>query len=127
MIEVVSEARCTKCDLCIRVCPTNVFDRGDDGFPVLTRQDDCQTCFMCEAWCPQDAIFVAHAVTPLPADSELRDPGHLEAHDMFGAYRRALGWSVRDRLDARTDTTTTAVPTPDPSVPTDGAATGALR
>ncbi len=49
MIEVISGERCIKCDICIEVCPTNVFERGPDGLPVIARQDDCQTCFMCEA------------------------------------------------------------------------------
>jgi len=95
VIEVVSEQRCTRCDICIRVCPTNVFERGPDGYPVLARQSDCQTCFMCEAWCPEEAIFVAHPVEPVPEGSPYRDPAFLEAHDLFGAYRRAIGWGRR--------------------------------
>lgn len=95
MIEVISEDRCTKCDICIRVCPTNVFDRGPEGFPVLARQSECQTCFMCEAWCPEQAVFVAHPITPLPRDSELLEPEVLAERDLFGAYRRAIGWDVR--------------------------------
>ncbi len=33
MIELVSEERCIKCDACIRVCPTNVFEHGPTGYP----------------------------------------------------------------------------------------------
>ncbi len=65
MIELVSEQRCIKCDVCIRVCPTNVFERGADRLPVIKRQADCQTCFMCEAWCPTDALFVAPETEPV--------------------------------------------------------------
>ena len=57
MIEIVSKERCVTCDVCVAVCPTNVFDTGPDGIPVIARQDDCQTCFMCEAHCPADALF----------------------------------------------------------------------
>lgn len=92
MIEVVSADRCIECDKCIHVCPTNVFDRGEDGLPVIARQSDCQTCFMCEAYCPVDALFVAPTVTPLPADSPLLDEEHLVANNLLGSYREALGW-----------------------------------
>lgn len=59
MIEIVSAAACIACDVCVKVCPTDVFDRGADGVPVIARQSDCQTCFMCEAYCPTDALYVA--------------------------------------------------------------------
>jgi NAD-dependent dihydropyrimidine dehydrogenase PreA subunit len=59
MIELVSDARCIKCDLCVKVCPTGVFEAVPDEAPVIARQEDCQTCFMCELYCPTDALFVA--------------------------------------------------------------------
>ena len=34
-------------DICVNVCPTNVSDKTD-GIPVIARQNDCQTCFLCE-------------------------------------------------------------------------------
>jgi NAD-dependent dihydropyrimidine dehydrogenase PreA subunit len=95
MIEVISNERCTTCDICVRVCPTNVFDRGPDGYPVIARQADCQTCFMCEAYCPEEAMFVAHPVDPVPADSVFRDEQYVTDHDLLGAYRRAIGWDTR--------------------------------
>jgi NAD-dependent dihydropyrimidine dehydrogenase PreA subunit len=55
MIELVSETRCIGCDICVNVCPTNVFDATPDGVPVIARKSDCQTCFMCELYCPTDA------------------------------------------------------------------------
>jgi NAD-dependent dihydropyrimidine dehydrogenase PreA subunit len=109
MIEVVSESRCIKCDVCIRVCPTNVFERGADGFPVIARQDDCQTCFMCEAWCPEDALFVAPLVERAPAGSYLRDEDELIRRDLLGSYRRDLGWRDGQEPTARRDTTTTVL------------------
>lgn len=95
MIEVVSAERCIKCDICIKVCPTNVFDRGDDGLPVIARQSDCQTCLMCEAYCPEEAVFVSANVTAEPEGSPYKDEAYLLEHDLLGKYRRALGWDVR--------------------------------
>jgi NAD-dependent dihydropyrimidine dehydrogenase PreA subunit len=93
MIELVSEERCIKCDVCIRVCPTNVFEHGPDRLPVIKRQADCQTCFMCEAWCPTDALFVAPQTEPVAVDSRYRDEAWLVESGLLGSYRRELGWA----------------------------------
>ena len=59
MIELVSESRCITCNKCVQVCPMNVFDAVKDAPPIIARQADCQTCFMCELYCPTDALYVA--------------------------------------------------------------------
>ena len=59
MIEIVSSSRCIACDICVKVCPANVFDPVRHEPPVIARQDDCQTCFLCEIYCPTDALYVA--------------------------------------------------------------------
>ena len=87
MIEVVSESRCVECDICVKVCPANVFE-ATDGVPVIARQDDCQTCFLCEIYCPTDALYVAErAEGPLSITEE-----EVEERNLFGSYSRALGW-----------------------------------
>lgn len=102
MIEIVDSGRCIGCDHCIAVCPTRVFDRGPDGIPVIARQDHCQTCFQCEAYCPTDALFVAPLLSPAPADSRFRDVTRLADDGLLGGYRRELGWGNGRRLGART-------------------------
>ncbi|WP_037359394.1 4Fe-4S dicluster domain-containing protein [Amycolatopsis orientalis] len=89
MIEVVSAQRCLSCDKCIEVCPTNVFDRGPGGIPVISRQSDCQTCFHCEANCPADALFVSPRTAPLAAAP---DAEQLAEDGLLGSYRERLGW-----------------------------------
>ncbi|MET0388510.1 MAG: ferredoxin family protein [Polyangiales bacterium] len=91
MIEVLSRARCIDCDICIRVCPTNVFDKRA-GAPVIARQDDCQTCFQCEAYCPVAAIYVAPLRIPAPDDSPFKDEAALIASGELGLYRARVGW-----------------------------------
>ncbi|HTH96628.1 MAG TPA: ferredoxin family protein [Stellaceae bacterium] len=93
MIELVSKERCTNCNICVAVCPTNVFDAVPDAPPIIARQADCQTCFMCEAYCPVDALFVApEADHPVVVDELALDEAAL-----LGSYRNALGWSPHFR------------------------------
>jgi NAD-dependent dihydropyrimidine dehydrogenase PreA subunit len=88
VIELVLADRCIGCDICVRVCPTNVFDPGPDGIPTIARQADCQTCFMCELYCPTDALYVAaDCETPTEVDA-----GAIAATDWPGQYRRDSGW-----------------------------------
>jgi len=87
MIEVIDSESCTSCNICVNVCPTNVFDQTD-GLPVIARQDDCQTCFLCELYCPDDALFVAPYDGPKSIDVLA-----LKRSGILGSYRRAVGWT----------------------------------
>lgn len=100
MIELVSAARCVKCNLCVRVCPTNVFDEVPDSIPAIARHSDCQTCFACELYCPVDALYVApETYEHVEVDeSALARSGHL------GAYRKAVGWGPGRTPVSRQDT-----------------------
>lgn len=88
MIEIVSATRCVECDICVKVCPTNVFDATENGAPIIARQDDCQTCFLCEIYCPTDALYVAEVADGPTGISE----AEVEERLLFGSYARALGW-----------------------------------
>lgn len=92
VIELIDPERCTRCNICIRVCPTDVFDRVADAPPRISRQEDCQTCFMCEVHCPVDAMYVAPLREPAPAGSIHRNLAELEAQGYVGSYRHRLGW-----------------------------------
>jgi NAD-dependent dihydropyrimidine dehydrogenase PreA subunit len=93
MIEVIRDSACIDCNLCVRICPTDVFDEVDGDHPVIARQADCQTCFLCEAYCPVDAIFVSPRTEPESVGSALLDVAYLSEHSLFGKYRRDLGWN----------------------------------
>src|SRR6202453_324367 len=88
MIELVSMERCTECNICVQVCPMNVFDQVPGAVPVVARQHDCQTCFLCELYCPADALYVS----PFKDKRENVDEADLMARGLLGSYRRALGW-----------------------------------
>jgi NAD-dependent dihydropyrimidine dehydrogenase PreA subunit len=86
MIEALLADRCTGCGDCVAVCPTDVLAMVADGPPVVARQEDCQTCFMCELYCRADAIYVAPRCDgPSPVDAPT-------AARLAGQFRRESGW-----------------------------------
>ncbi len=88
MIELIVADRCTGCNRCVEVCPTNVFDKSEAGPPRIARQADCQTCFICELYCAADAIYVGpNCETPEPVDEAA-----IVASGLLGQYRRDSGW-----------------------------------
>jgi NAD-dependent dihydropyrimidine dehydrogenase PreA subunit len=101
VIELVSDSRCTGCGICVKVCPTNVFDGAVGEVPVIARQGDCQTCFMCEAYCPADALYVS----PLADETEHVDEDALAEAGLLGSWRSRLGWHKGQTRLAAIDTT----------------------
>ncbi|RZS80365.1 4Fe-4S dicluster domain-containing protein [Pigmentiphaga kullae] len=97
MIEIVSAERCTACNICVHACPTNVFDLVAGGPPRIARQSDCQTCFMCELYCPVDALYVAPSADSAQAVEE------AAARPLMGSYRAAIGWGAGRTATARHD------------------------
>jgi formate hydrogenlyase subunit 6/NADH:ubiquinone oxidoreductase subunit I len=88
MIELVSESRCIKCNICVSACPTNVFDKVPNAPPKIARKSDCQTCYVCELYCPVDALFVA----PQADESVAVNEEMLVQSALLGTYRQKLGW-----------------------------------
>jgi NAD-dependent dihydropyrimidine dehydrogenase PreA subunit len=99
MIEILSESRCIRCDICVQVCPTNVFDAVDGEAPQIARRDDCQTCFMCEAYCPVDAMYVS----PKADERDAVDEDELARSGLLGGYRAEIGWGKNREPGARRD------------------------
>lgn len=88
MIEVIVEDRCTGCGDCVEACPSDVLRVGERGKAVIAHQADCQTCLLCELYCPADALFVwpeVDRVIGVTAEQAL-------ASGQLGAFRRDHGW-----------------------------------
>ena len=60
----IDEKLCKGCDICISICPTNVFETSnklnEKGYiiPIPVREDKCIKCRLCEIICPDFAIHI---------------------------------------------------------------------
>ena len=98
MIELISDSKCISCGICVSVCPTGVFDQENGNVPVIARKNDCQTCFMCEVYCPVDAMYVGPNVEEVKIQEE-----ELLKSGVLGSYRREIGWGKGQSAGAATD------------------------
>jgi NAD-dependent dihydropyrimidine dehydrogenase PreA subunit len=88
VIALLLEDRCTGCNACVAVCPTNVFETRVDASPVIARQEDCETCFLCELYCPADALYVEPTANQIvDVDEE-----QIKGSGLLGQFRRESGW-----------------------------------
>ena len=87
MIEVVRAAACVACDVCVKVCPRDVFERGEDGVPVIARQSRLPDLLHVRGVLPDRRPLRLAAVRPRPAGSPHTDEAGLPAAGAFGEYR----------------------------------------
>lgn len=48
--------RCTKCGICVQVCPARNIQVHPDQPIAPIRSDKCEACYACMHWCPAQAI-----------------------------------------------------------------------
>lgn len=58
-------ATCTKCGMCIKICPADSLELDDENKPVLRKHpyNQCIFCGCCSAVCPVDAIIMKKPFT----------------------------------------------------------------
>ena len=67
-IITIDEKLCKGCEICIDMCPADVFEISDtlspNGYylPVIVKEGDCTYCMLCQKMCPEFAIVVEKAV-----------------------------------------------------------------
>lgn len=49
--------KCQKCYVCVKSCPVQAIETGEDGFPVIGT-DKCIRCLCCHEMCPHQAIGI---------------------------------------------------------------------
>ena len=68
----IDQSKCTKCMLCVNLCPVNVFTLRDNIIEV-TNADKCILCYGCVPLCPSNAISVEDIdVNVIDEGSELK-------------------------------------------------------
>ena len=80
LVHSINDDRCTGCDACVAVCPTNVLDLVDNKSRVL-RFQDCIQCEACMWACPTEAL-VMHM--------EGKEPPRLKVPDLDDYYQTAI-------------------------------------
>jgi ferredoxin len=53
------DEKCTRCDLCVKLCPVGHISRVEDNAPVGTGET-CIHCQRCYAYCPSNAITIGN-------------------------------------------------------------------
>jgi ferredoxin/flavodoxin len=50
------DQRCTRCGICVQVCPARNIVMSEDAEVAPVRSDRCEACYACIHWCPASAI-----------------------------------------------------------------------
>jgi hypothetical protein len=54
---VLKQKRCTKCGMCVEICPADAVQFGQDGYPSFD-PEKCMGCAQCIATCPEIALQI---------------------------------------------------------------------
>lgn len=67
LIPLFNHERCTRCGLCVEICPREVLYIEEDALRIST--DECMLCTHCYTVCPEDAISFDEEIIFEPAFS----------------------------------------------------------
>lgn len=80
-LAVIKDELCTRCPVCIRICPTDAIrmDKSGDRPFILIDERKCMDCTICMTRCPHHAISMVTRAEPLPygVDWTLADPAEI--------------------------------------------------
>lgn len=73
MPPIINDQKCSRCGICVEVCPVDVFyGSKENEFPIVSYGEDCYFCSACILECPTDAITLRYPLYAQP--SYLPDP-----------------------------------------------------
>jgi thioredoxin reductase/ferredoxin len=84
LVHSINDDRCTGCDACVAVCPTNVLDLVDNKSRVL-RFQDCIQCEACMWACPTSAL-VMHPERAAPPSYKMAELDEFYQTKVPGQY-----------------------------------------
>lgn len=61
VLPTIQPALCTRCGMCVILCPTHAVEMGPKG-PFIARPEDCTYCATCDTRCPTGAITVSYEI-----------------------------------------------------------------
>ncbi|MBN1368289.1 MAG: ferredoxin family protein [Dehalococcoidales bacterium] len=68
MPPIIDKKKCSKCGLCVEVCPVDVFYGSQKkNTPIVTYGEDCYFCSACILECPKDAITLRFPLYAYPS------------------------------------------------------------
>ncbi|MCW8825874.1 MAG: ferredoxin-type protein NapF, partial [Gammaproteobacteria bacterium] len=87
--------QCSRCDDCIKACPTHILERGRGGFPLVNfSKGECEFCGDCLNACKQSAFVT---------DWESRSPWQVKASatESCITYKGVVCRTCGEMCDAR--------------------------
>ena len=90
---IVDPAKCTKCGLCVKVCPIMLIAVGESGFPEMDphRAPQCLECGQCALFCPAKANSLTFLRNEEMTDAaSLKLPSKDEALNLLKTRRSTL-------------------------------------
>ncbi|GHV45469.1 hypothetical protein FACS1894204_04680 [Synergistales bacterium] len=52
---LADKAKCTRCSLCVSICPAYAITKDEDGYPIVNGRG-CESCQRCVGFCPSGAL-----------------------------------------------------------------------
>lgn len=53
----INDNTCSKCELCVKICPTRIFSHSKKGNIIIEHPEECVLCGQCLCVCPSNSII----------------------------------------------------------------------
>lgn len=93
----VDPAKCTRCGICVKVCPAGIVKFGESGLPEMDvrASANCIECGHCALFCPENANFLSFLKNEeMRAASVLKMPSAEEAINFIKTRRSIRSFKI---------------------------------